>query len=192
MDIRFSAFVLATAILVPSAGWSQQTPPPGQQAPPPASKSQMDKPAVSNPDAQFLKKAAEDNIAEVECATLASTKAQNEQVKSFASKLLTDHQENQSEVQSLASKKSVTLPTELPAAKKAVKDRLSKLEGAGFDKAYVSEMIKDHKQAISAFEKAAKSSDPDVKAYAEKTLPALKDHLAQAQAIKLTAPAPIK
>ncbi|HEX7778040.1 MAG TPA: DUF4142 domain-containing protein, partial [Vicinamibacterales bacterium] len=84
------------------------------------------------------------------------------------------------------------VPTEVPAAKKAVKDRLGKLDGAAFDKAYVAEMVKDHKQAITNFERAAKSADPDVKAFAEKMLPALKEHLSQAQAIKITAPVPVQ
>ena len=185
MNTRFAAFLVAAAVLMGQTAATQQP----QSA---TSKPQMTKPAVSNADAQFLKKTTEDNLAEVELATLASSKSQNEQVKTYASKLLTDHQEAQTEVQSIATKKTVTLPTEPPAAKKALKDRLSKLDGAAFDKAYVAEMVKDHKQAITAFERAAKSADPDVKVFAEKTLPALKDHLAQAQAIKIAAPAPLR
>jgi putative membrane protein len=185
MDIRLAAVLVAGAVLLGPADVPQQS----QSA---TSKPQMTKPAVSNADAQFLKKTTEDNLAEVELATLATSKSQNEQVKAYASKLVTDHQEAQTEIQSIASKKTVTLPSELPAAKKALKDRLSKLDGAAFDKAYVAEMVKDHKQAIGAFERAAKSTDADVKAFAEKTLPTLKDHLAQAQAIKVTPPAPFR
>lgn len=181
MDIRLVTVLFAGAVFLGQPAAAQQP----QSA---TSKPQMTKPAVSNADAQFLKKTTEANLAEVELATLASTKAQNPEVKTYASKLLTDHQEAQTEVQALASKKNATVPAELPAAKKALKERLSKLDGAAFDKAFIAEMVKDHKQAITEFERAAKSADPDVKAFAEKMLPALKDHLSQAQAIKITAP----
>jgi putative membrane protein len=82
----------------------------------------------------------------------------------------------------------VTLSSDVPAAKKSVKDRLGKLDGTAFDKAYVAEMIKEHKAAIAAFQRESKSADPDVKAFAEKTLPTLKEHLSQAQAVKITEP----
>jgi putative membrane protein len=191
MDIRLPAFLVAGALLLgPTSAAAQQPPPPQPQSA--TSKPQMTKPATSNADSQFLKKVTEDNLAEVELATLANSKSQNEQVKAYASKLLTDHQEAQSEVQTIAGQKNVTVPTEVPAAKKAVKDRLGKLDGAAFDKAYIAEMVKDHKQAISSFERAAKSADPDVKAFAGKMLPTLKEHLSQAQAMKITAPVPVQ
>ncbi|MGE5833438.1 MAG: DUF4142 domain-containing protein [Acidobacteriota bacterium] len=186
MDARLPIFLFAGALVVgqPTAGEQQQPPPP------PPAKTQTAKPPATlpNADAQFLKTVNGDNLAEIECANLANTKSTNDQVKALASKLLTDHQENQSELQSLASTKHVTLSSEVPAAKKGVKDRLSKLDGAAFDKAYVAEMIKDHKAAIAAFQREAKSTDPDVKAFADKTLPTLKEHLSQAQAIKIAAP----
>ncbi len=187
MNTRVLTVILAGAVLAASPAAGQQTPPNPST---PQTKPQMTKPAISSSDAQFLIKTSEIHLAEVETATLAASKAQNEQVKAYASKLLTDHQEKQSELQALASQKSVSVPSEPPAATKAAKEKLSKLEGTAFDKAYVADMVKDHKKAISAFERAAKSSDPEIKAYAEKTLPALKDHLAQAQAIRITAPSP--
>ena len=185
MNTRVLNMILAGAVLVASPAAGQQIPPNPST---PQTKPQTATPAIASSDAQFLIKTSESNLAEVECSTLAASKAQNEQVKAYASKLLTDHQENQAELQALASRKSVSVPSEPPAAKKAAKEKLAKLEGVAFDKAYLADMIKGHKQAISAFERAATSPDPEIKTYAEKTLPALKDHLAQAQAIKITAP----
>jgi putative membrane protein len=199
MDVRLPIFLFAAALVMgqptpdqqqpppPPPSRPQQTQPPPKPQQPPAT-AQASKAALPASDAQFLKKVNEDNLAEVEVANVANTKSTNDQVKSLASKLLTDHQENQSDLQALASKKNVTLPSDMPASKKSVKDRLSKLDGAAFDKAYIAEMIKDHKAAIAAFERAAKSTDADVKAFAEKTLPTLKEHLSQAQAVKITAP----
>jgi putative membrane protein len=54
--------------------------------------------------------------------------------------------------------------------------------GADFDKAFAEDMVSDHKKAVAAFEKAANNSkDPDVKAFAAKTLPTLKMHLSMAE-----------
>jgi putative membrane protein len=194
MDARLPIFLFAAALVLgqPAATAQQQPPPPppAKQQPPKTqpAKPQEAKSALPAADAQFLKHVNDDNLAEIETANLANTKSTNDQVKALASKLLTDHQENQSELQGLASSKNVMLSSDVPAAKKSVKDRLSKLDGAAFDKAYVAEMIKDHKAAIAAFERAAKSADSEVKAFAGKTLPTLKEHLSQAQAIKIAEP----
>ncbi len=57
-------------------------------------------------------------------------------------------------------------------------DKMRKLEGAAFDQAYIADQIKDHEKAIALFEKEARSGkDAELKAFAEKTLPTLKDHL---------------
>jgi putative membrane protein len=72
---------------------------------------------------------------------------------------------------------SVTLPTEMSADAKASQEKLSGLSGAEFDKAYMEEMLKDHKKDISAFqEEAQQGKDPEVKNWAEKTLPTLQEH----------------
>ena len=84
--------------------------------------------------------------------------------------------------ESLASQKSVTLPTELDAKHKAMHDKLSKLSGAGFDKAYMSHMVTAHKEAVALFEREAKNgTDAEAKSFAEKTLPTLREHLKMAQ-----------
>jgi putative membrane protein len=64
----------------------------------------------------------------------------------------------------------------------ATYDRLSALSGAAFDRAYMADMVKDHRTDIAEFEKEANSgSDADVKSFASKTLPTLRHHLEMAQ-----------
>ena len=59
--------------------------------------------------------------------------------------------------------------------------KLEKMKGHEFDHAYMQHMVQAHKQAVSAFEREAKSGhDADVKAWAEKTLPTLREHLKMA------------
>ena len=83
----------------------------------------------------------------------------------------------------LAKAQGLTLPTEpKPEAKKEF-DRLSKLTGKAFDKAFVTPMVADHKKDISEFEVQAKGSD-DVATFAKATLPTLQKHLRTAQSLK--------
>ena len=59
---------------------------------------------------------------------------------------------------------------------------LQEKSGADFDKAYMKEMVADHKKDVDDFRKQAKSAkDPDVKAFAQKTLPTFEEHLKMAQ-----------
>ena len=162
-----------------------QTPPRAtpETPPPTADKPQAGQAAaVTGADATFLKKAADGGMAEVSLAKLAQEKASNADVKSFAAKLEKDHSQANDDLKELASKKSITLPTEPSKNHKALHDKLAKLSGAEFDKAYVAAMLEDHQKDVREFSRVASSNgDADVKALASKTLPTLKEHLQQAQ-----------
>ncbi len=96
--------------------------------------------------------------------------------------MVDDHSKANDELKTLAQNKNITLPTDLDAKHKALRDRLSKLQGAQFDKAYMQAMVQDHKQDVSEFRHESTSgTDPDVKSFAAKTLPTLEDHLKLAQ-----------
>ena len=76
------------------------------------------------------------------------------------------------------------MPTTIDSDEQKVKDNLSSKSGADFDKAYVDNMIEDHKNDTKEFEDATKNlKDPDLKAFAVKTLPTLKMHLDAIQKI---------
>ena len=89
----------------------------------------------------------------------------------------------------LGSQKSIDLSTDLSAAQRSTKARLDKLSGAAFDRVYIAQMVKDHQIDIREFETASKLSDPDVRGFVEKTLPALRHHLEEAQRIEKALPA---
>jgi putative membrane protein len=131
----------------------------------------------SGGDSDFMMKAAQSGMAEVSAGNMASTKAQNADVKAFGKKMIEDHSKANGELKALATKKNVTLPTDVNAEQKATADKLSKLTGAEFDKEYVNAQVADHEKTVALFETGAKSSDAEVKAFAEKTLPTLKMHL---------------
>jgi putative membrane protein len=133
-------------------------------------------------DHAFAKEAAIGGMAEVELGNLAKQNAASADVKQFGDRMVTDHSKANDELKQWASQKKVTLPADLDAKHKALKDRLSKLNGAAFDKAYMHEMVMDHKQDVAAFKKESTSGkEADLKAWAGKTLPTLEDHLKMAQ-----------
>jgi putative membrane protein len=129
-------------------------------------------------DNEFMTEAAVGGMAEVELGKLASTKAQNADVKKFGQMMVADHSKANTELKALATKKGVTLPTDLDAKHKATMTELQGLSGAAFDKAYVADMLADHEKDVKMFQaQAQNATDPDVKAFAAKTLPTLQAHL---------------
>jgi putative membrane protein len=78
----------------------------------------------------------------------------------------------------------VQLPQELDATHKAKLDKLSSLSGGPFERQFKTDQVEGHKQAIAQFERYAKSGDnPDLKKWAQETLPTLKTHLQHAEAL---------
>jgi len=93
-----------------------------------------------------------------------------------------DHGKANDELMKLASDKGVQPPGALNAAHQRDADKLSKLSGAEFDRAYMKQMVDDHKKTIASFQRASKSAkDAEVKAFASGTLPTLESHLQMAQ-----------
>jgi putative membrane protein len=133
-------------------------------------------------DATFMKNAAAAGMAEVEVGRMAADKATSADLKSFAQMLVDDHSKANDELKGLAGQKSVTLPAEPKPAQKAERDRLGKMSGAAFDRAYADAMVRDHRQAVALFDRESRyGKDADAKAWAAKTLPTLKAHLTKAQ-----------
>ena len=129
-------------------------------------------------DLAFAKEAARGGLAEVDLGNMAKDKASNADVKQFGDKMVTDHGKANDELKSIAEQKNITLPSSLTTTEKATDTRLSKLSGGAYDKAYMHDMVTDHEHDVAAFRKEAKSGrDPDLKAFASKTLPTLEDHL---------------
>jgi putative membrane protein len=138
---------------------------------------------LARADRKFIQEAAEGGMFEVQAAQLASTKASDPSVKSFASMLVDQHTAANNELVQLANSKKVELPAAPPRAMRREIEKLGKASGKDFDQQFVREVgIKDHEKDIKKFEKASTSvKDPQLKAWVTKTLPTLREHLAQAQ-----------
>ena len=127
-------------------------------------------------------KAAVGGMAEVELGKLAQQNGSNDQVKQFGSRMVDDHSKANDELKQIASSKGITLPTDLDAKHKSVVAKMQKLTGAQFDRAYMDDMVKDHKEDVADFKKESTGGkDSDIKSFAAKTLPTLQDHLKMAQ-----------
>jgi putative membrane protein len=133
--------------------------------------------ATAKTDNEFITKVAESGMAEVELGQLALKQAASEDVKKFAQRMVDDHSKANEELKSLAASKTVTLPTAAGQKHKAQIERLAKLSGAEFDREYMKHMVKSHESGVALFEKQVqKGSDTETKAWAEKTLPTLREH----------------
>jgi len=140
--------------------------------------------ATASSDHTFMKKAAEGGKAEVELGQLAAEKASSPEVKKFGQRMVDDHTKANQQLEQVANKEGVTLPTTLSAKDQALKDKLSNASGEQFDQLYMSNMVRDHRQDVREFQQEAKNGkDPEVKKFAQQTLPTLQDHLKQAESI---------
>jgi putative membrane protein len=137
---------------------------------------------LSAGDRDFMTKAAIGGMEEVELGRMAAQKGASNDVKQFGQRMVDDHSRANTELMSLASQKNVTLPTTLDQQHQDDVDRLTKLSGAAFDREYMTMMVKDHVEDVSEFEReSASGSDTDVKAWAGRTVPTLRQHLQMAQ-----------
>jgi len=125
----------------------------------------------------FAMKAAEGGMLEVKVSQLAQQKASSNEVKDLARKMEQDHTQANNELMAVAKQKNITLPSDLRGECQEHYQAFQKLEGQDFDNAYVLFLVKDHLKDIMTFQKESqKGTDADVKQWAAKTLPILRQH----------------
>jgi putative membrane protein len=140
--------------------------------------------SVTSADRTFMTKAAQGGMAEVELGQLAEQNAQSQDVKNFGKRMVEDHSKAGDQLKQVASQSGVTLPDEPNAKDKATKARLSQMHGEAFDKAYMKDMVADHKEDVAEFKKeSSAASNPEVKQWASDTLPTLEEHLKMAEQV---------
>jgi len=181
MELRKTPIYIATGLLVTFGAFAQDNSAATSNANSSNSSATAAK-STKGSDAKFAQEAALGGMAEVEMGKLAVQKAQNDQGKQFGQRMIDDHSKASDELKAVASKQNITLPTEVDAKHKATINKFSALSGAAFDRAYMSDMVKDHQHDVADFQKEASSgSNADLKGWASKTLPTLQDHLRMAQ-----------
>jgi len=137
--------------------------------------------AVAGGDRTFVMEAAKGGMAEVALGQLAQQRGSSDAVKQFGSRMVDDHTKANDELKQIAMGKGITLADATPP-KDAQARKLEGLSGAAFDREYMTKMHADHRKTIALFEKEAQSGrDPELKAFAAKTLPTLQEHLKMVQ-----------
>jgi putative membrane protein len=132
----------------------------------------------------FAKKVAISDRMEIESSQLALSRAPDSDTKPFAEKMVKDHQQTSAEVKALvdSGKLKTTLPTALDTEHQKKLDELKAKSGKDFDSAYDHMQMQAHEEAVALFEQYARDGDnADLRAWAAKTLPHLKEHLAMAK-----------
>ena len=127
-------------------------------------------------DADFMMKAASGGMMAVEAAKQAQ-KSSDVIVKGVADMILKDHTKANDELKALAAKKDVKLPPGPIDEAKTTLDKLMAVSGQEFDQLYLDEMSAAHDHDIMMFDAKSKNAkDADIRAFAAKTLPALRLH----------------
>lgn len=148
---------------------------------------------VTGGDLAFMNDAGPGGVAEVQLGRLAVERADSAEVKQFAQQMIVDHSKAGEKLEKLAQQKKVTLPPEILPQAKQTKEKLAKLKGAEFDRAYVKAMVEMHEKDVAAFEAVAKTAtDADVKAFAAETVPTLKHHLQMIRDLAKSMNVPVK
>lgn len=139
---------------------------------------------MSSQDRNFLMDAAMGGMLEVELGKLAVQKATSDAVKQFGQRMVDDHSKANQELMTLASGKGITLPTEMGEKHRGEMTKLQNMSGAQFDREYIKMMVNSHDKKASAFEKqSTRGADPDLKAFAAKTIPTIQEHLQMAKSL---------
>ena len=142
---------------------------------------------LASGDSTFATKAAQGGMAEVKLGELAKEKASSQPVKDFGQKMIDDHSKANDELKGIAGRKGITLPQSLDPKDQATYDGLAKLSGPAFDRDYMRDMVTDHRTDVNEFKREANAGrDPQVKSFAESTLPTLQEHLEQAKTTRGT------
>jgi putative membrane protein len=133
-------------------------------------------------DQQFVMKVSASDLAEINLGRVAARQASDPAVRQFAQRLVDDHTKASAELIRIANKRSLPAARTMDAQHRQLQDRLLNLKGADFDRAFLNQMVDDHKKAVTLFEAESKTAkDADLKAFAAKALPHLKEHLKMAQ-----------
>jgi putative membrane protein len=138
-------------------------------------------------DRKWVEETAAAGMAEVAMGKLGQEKSQAEPVRQYGARMVQDHTKANEELMKIAGGMGVALPAQLPKEQEHRKhrDQLAAQQGAAFDKAFMNHMVDDHVKAVASFENQAKNGkNAELKAFAAKQLPTLRDHLASARSLR--------
>jgi len=136
-------------------------------------------------DAEFVKMAASGGMAEVELGNIGNQRAKSSEVKAFSARLVKDHSHANEELKAVAKAAGITVPSKISEKHQKHIDMFKNYSGADFDRDFIKHMVQDHENDIAHFTAASKEAkSADLRAFASKTLPVLKEHLEMAKKLE--------
>jgi len=147
-------------------------------------------PGTTLSDANVLAMLETINISEIDAAHLAQQKASAEQVKTYASRMLSEHSTMVQETRQLGHRIDVrpdppALASTMGTTHQKAMEQLRTLSGRDFDQAYLKYQIKMHEQAIDLVQNTAGSVDNSLlRQHLTKARPDLDSHLLQARTLE--------
>lgn len=140
-------------------------------------------------DRLFVEQASQSGLAEVRLGRLAAEKASEQAIKEFGQMMVSDHSRANDKLKAIAERKGLSVATELGMEHAQAERRISALSGERFDRAYIQQMVADHKKAIDLFERQeSRGGDTELQAFAKESLPLLRTHLIRAENLAATWP----
>ncbi|HEX4809291.1 MAG TPA: DUF4142 domain-containing protein [Bryobacteraceae bacterium] len=145
--------------------------------------------SISKQDAQFMKVAAEADMVCAHVGQIAESSAAAGSVRDLGKKLVQDHTANYQELTELASKTGESIPKAIEKQDQPEIRQLDRVKGRTFDHAFLTHEVADHEKLIKAFKAEAEhGQNPELKAYANKSLPVVESHLHEAEDLMKTTP----
>ena len=147
-------FGFGTAVVVvalslagaPVFGQEGRDKPAGEKATPPRS---VESPQAARADAQgFIQDMTIAGLTEVQLGKIATERAASADVKAFGQMMVKDHSQAGDELKQVASQLKIQPPTQLDQKHKDLVDKLSKLQGAEFDREYINAMVQGHQEVL--------------------------------------------
>lgn len=141
--------------------------------------------ALAQSPAEFINDASAQGIAEIEASRVAHQKTESKEVKDYTIMVINDRTTANQHLAKIA--KQLDLPV---APREEVVDKAKALmpqvlEGSNFDEAYAASQVKTTQEAIDQLQQTVQTTDvPQIKAFAEETLPKLQTHLQMAKALQ--------
>jgi putative membrane protein len=133
-------------------------------------------------DTHFAREAARGGMAEIQLGKLASERGSNEVVKAFGERMVVQHGAAGDQLKAAAQKENINLPAGIGSKEQQTYDRLARLSGDAFDRAYAKNMVEDHEKDLQAFQNEADNGkNENIKAFAAQTVPMIQEHLNQAR-----------
>ena len=131
---------------------------------------------------------ANTGMTEYQMSQVAASRATNPSVKDYANKVVSAHAQDEQELKAEAAKFKITLPTALSNDSQDMLNSLNKeTKTMDFEKKYLDDMVDINDKAISKEkDMMEKTTNTDLKAYAQKMMDDDQKHMAEAKTLRST------